>query len=954
MNLQLDAPAGPDRAGHLLANDVLPPTAELTAESTRALGWALKDLCYLSWSSEPQRAVRAAATLRHLHDAARAAGLALALGEVDALVGWTGGIAHVIQGEMEAAIHSLDAAATIFTELGQPRHAAQTQVPKIMALAMLGRHDDAAHCAEGAQRALLAHGDMLAASKVALNLGNLHLEADRYAAAAGCFREAAVLFARVGDPEHSVMADIGLADALAALGELDEAARTYARAGTRATRHAFPVLQAMVEESVALLDLVRGRYREALAGLEGSRRRYAGLEMPQQLAIAHKQLADAYLELRMLPEALAGHEAALERFQALDMQVERAWTMVQRGRALALAGQRAPAEASLAEAAVLFVALDNTTGAAAVALARAELALASDDGARALALAREAASRFAQAGLVVRRLRAEAVQAQALLSLHDVTSAKALFDATLAGAHEHRLLPVQMRCLTGRAMAAMSAGERHAARDDLEAATELFEDQQRTLPGDELRSAFQNDHLWPFQALLRLELEAHAAGLADGEVVLARLDRFRARTLADRLGVAGNGDGDGDSDGAAQQAATKDLRAQLAWLYRRMNQLDHEAGASAALTAELRKTEHELLERARRIRLASAAALPMRARAGLDVGLLRHSLAPGDALVEYGVQGDELFACIATPAGVQVVRRLAAWPQVIAAVRSVRFQVEALRHGSAPVQRHLEMLEQRVQAHLQRLHAMVWQPLAPLLAGRQRVLIVPHAQLGSVPFAALHDGQRCVAEELQIAFAPSARIALEALTRQPAAATRVLALGESTRLPHAAREAHAVVRLLPQGWAFVGSEATIENFFAHASRADVIHLACHGQFRTDNPVSSALHLHDGPLTAETIETLRLPGATVVLSGCETALSDMGGSDEMFGLTRAFLVAGAARVVAALWPVDDATTAELMSDFYAALRGGQSPAASLRQAQLAARRRQAHPFYWASFSLMGRW
>jgi CHAT domain-containing protein len=98
----------------------------------------------------------------------------------------------------------------------------------------------------------------------------------------------------------------------------------------------------------------------------------------------------------------------------------------------------------------------------------------------------------------------------------------------------------------------------------------------------------------------------------------------------------------------------------------------------------------------------------------------------------------------------------------------------------------------------------------------------------------------------------------------------------------------------------------------------------------------------------------LPGATIVLSACETALSAAGSGDEMFGLTRAFLVAGASRVLAALWPVDDATTAELMFDFYSGLRRGQPPGAALRLAQLAARERRAHPFYWASFALMGRW
>jgi CHAT domain-containing protein len=341
-------------------------------------------------------------------------------------------------------------------------------------------------------------------------------------------------------------------------------------------------------------------------------------------------------------------------------------------------------------------------------------------------------------------------------------------------------------------------------------------------------------------------------------------------------------------------------------------------------------------------------------QAELDIGLLQRSLEHGDAVVEYGVQDDELFACVVTRTGVQVKRRLAAWPQVVDAVRSVRFQVETLRHGSAPVQRHLPTLERRIDSHLQRLHGLIWQPLEPLLGKRQRLLIVPLRQLGSVPFAALHDGESGLAERSQIAFAPSARFVLRSLARRPQAAVRVLALGESSRLPHAAREANAVAGLLPQGRAFVGTDATIQNLLANGSSANVIHLACHAQFRTDNPVFSALHLHDGVLTAEAIEGLRLPGSTIVLSGCETALSDAGSGDEMFGLTRAFLVAGASRVMAALWPVDDATTADLMFDFYAGLRRGQPPGAALRQAQLAARQRRAHPFYWASFSLMGRW
>jgi CHAT domain-containing protein len=117
---------------------------------------------------------------------------------------------------------------------------------------------------------------------------------------------------------------------------------------------------------------------------------------------------------------------------------------------------------------------------------------------------------------------------------------------------------------------------------------------------------------------------------------------------------------------------------------------------------------------------------------------------------------------------------------------------------------------------------------------------------------------------------------------------------------------------------------------------------------------SALHLADGPFTVQDAETLRLPQGVVVLSACETGVSEYSRGDEMIGLVRAFLVAGAARVVASLWPVDDAVTQEFMAAFYPALRAGNSPAVALRAAQMAVMETHPHPFHWAAFTLYGGW
>jgi CHAT domain-containing protein len=266
------------------------------------------------------------------------------------------------------------------------------------------------------------------------------------------------------------------------------------------------------------------------------------------------------------------------------------------------------------------------------------------------------------------------------------------------------------------------------------------------------------------------------------------------------------------------------------------------------------------------------------------------------------------------------------------------------------VHQYLAMLTQRAGRRAEQLHALVWAPLADALQGCNRVLVVPHGALAAVPFAALSDGLLTLGERHALALAPSARVALRGLGREPRAARRALVLGESSSLPHAAREAEFVAALFDGASALVGASATLASLQTGVREADVVHVACHALFRSDNPRFSALLLHDGPLTVDMAETLELGPATVVLSACETGLADDGG--EMVGLVRAFLVAGAARVLASLWPVDDEVTAAFMARFYRALQAGETRAAALRAAQDHVRTLHAHPHFWAAFALHG--
>jgi CHAT domain-containing protein len=172
--------------------------------------------------------------------------------------------------------------------------------------------------------------------------------------------------------------------------------------------------------------------------------------------------------------------------------------------------------------------------------------------------------------------------------------------------------------------------------------------------------------------------------------------------------------------------------------------------------------------------------------------------------------------------------------------------------------------------------------------------------------------------------------------------------------PRARDEVAALVALFPEVVALLDDQATLAALREQAPTADVLHLACHGQFRPDNPLFSSLRLADGWLTVRDAYNLDLPGGLVTLSACETGMSAVAPGDELIGLARGFLSAGAPSLLVSLWTVDDESTAMLMTSFYTRLCAGDGPAAALRQAQRQALEYYPHPFFWSPFVLFGHW
>jgi CHAT domain-containing protein len=244
----------------------------------------------------------------------------------------------------------------------------------------------------------------------------------------------------------------------------------------------------------------------------------------------------------------------------------------------------------------------------------------------------------------------------------------------------------------------------------------------------------------------------------------------------------------------------------------------------------------------------------------------------------------------------------------------------------------------------------------------ERLVVIAHEDLANLPFQVLRnpaDG-RYLGEQFQISYAPSATVLLGLRRSAPLAGARVLALADPA-LPAAVPEVQAIAKLFP-GRSLVQADALVREKSVKTMVADydVIHLAVHGNFDAGEPMLSHLGLargdgDDGKLTAA--EMFGLPLARnrlVVLSACETGRTEATHANEVLGMSRALLYAGASTLVLSSWKVDSEATTTWMHAFYeAAVSRPIAEAARTALLRVKGEAAYAHPYYWAPFTIVGR-
>ena len=263
------------------------------------------------------------------------------------------------------------------------------------------------------------------------------------------------------------------------------------------------------------------------------------------------------------------------------------------------------------------------------------------------------------------------------------------------------------------------------------------------------------------------------------------------------------------------------------------------------------------------------------------------------------------------------------------------------------VARNLIQLAHRI---LKRLYSILIEPLTLQRYNPQKLVIVPYGVLHYLPFHILYDGTNYLIQKHDIVILPTAGLAVQpAPKRGPG--TLILANSWEGRLPYTLAEAQMVQRLF--GGTLCTGEAANRSVLQTAP-AQILHIAAHGEHRLDQPDLSYLQLADGQLYSDDILQQDMSYELVTLSACETGRANVAARDELIGLGRGFLYAGAGALLVSLWQVADTSTLYFMERMYRALSIGISKSAAIRDAQqyMLSEDGWHHPAFWGAFQLIG--
>jgi CHAT domain-containing protein/Tfp pilus assembly protein PilF len=829
------------------------------------------------------------------------------------------------------------------------------------------------------------------------------------------------LWQQVGDLTEQVMVLTDLGEAYDDLGEKRQALEEYDLALDLARRGGDRLGEARVHNDLALVYDRIGEYRKAIEHYKASAEIFRSLGLTRDAERMSQSIGWTYRNIGMLHEALEIFQSGLSQFHERGDRDSEATVCNNIGLVYDDLGEPRKALEYEMRALPLRRAVGDRRGEAAtlsnIAFAYSHLGeceKALDYDAQSLQLCRVVGEPYGEAYVLTN-------MGVLYLEAGNVARALDSFEEALPIRRAVGDLEGEALTLRGLARVERRSGNLTEARKDLESALFNYEVLRGNVLSPDQRSSMLTWVRPSYDAYIDLLMELHLRNPAGGfdALALAASEKARARSLLEMLVEARVDVRHGvDPDLLARERSLQDqLRAKVEEQMTGSavsNTGEAEASrqkAVASLTTEIGQVEEE-------IRAKSPEFASLTQPRPLVLSEVQKELDGDTVLFEYALGEERSFLWAVSQSGMMSYE-LPKRAVIEEAARSVYRRVSARPKGPADLERYrsdaarlTQMLLEPAAELLRKRRVVIVAdgalqfvpfealPLPPVEGARGFVPLVADHEVVSLPsvstlsvlrqdLAGRRPAPKLVAviadpvfdgEDVRVRGSrPSAGLATRRredegqeadLVRSAREVGFANSVGSLPRLPFTRREAKAILSLVPAGDGkealdFDASRATATS--PELSQYRFVHFATHGLINTVHPELSGLVLslvdrqardQDGFLPSFEIFNLKLPADLVVLSACRTALGTEIRGEGLVGLTRAFLYAGSARVVASLWTVDDLATSELMVRFYGGMLGKDRlpPAAALRAAQIAMWKegRWEHPYFWGAFTLQGEW
>jgi tetratricopeptide (TPR) repeat protein len=868
-------------------------------------------------------------------------------------------VGHVfyLTSKYQKAILEYEKALLIFQQIGHDVDYARTISGALQSLIYDGQYERAFRLGEEARAIFHKHKDRLRLSRLNSNIANIYFRQDRFQEAVEAYENAYQEFLEYGEPLDIAAVLRNLAVCYYSLNDFDRAEETYRLARQHCLEHGFSLLVAEADYNVAYLHYLRGEYLRAIELYDQTRKLCAELGDRYHQALCDLDESEIYLELNLTEGGTELAQDAFVAFTELGMKYEAAKAATFSAIAISQQGRYKQALESFDRAQDLFIIEGNPLWPPLIDLYKALVLYEAGDNDRAEDLATKALDYFGQSVLPSKAALCELLLAAIELRASDPEEARRYCSAALSRlAHIDSPATYQAYFMLGQSEEA--SGNIELARQAYEQAFRKLEDLRSHLGKEELKIAFLKNKLAVYEGLVVTSLAVSFGSRAQREA-FGYIEQAKSRSLADLIAFRASSISSREPETLSPAMGEfRDLRQKLNWTYHQIELEElNPTGSSRDRIQQLRQLsrryEDALVKAFSQVQSVDREFASLQSAKTVSVEELQKILPENALLLEYYTARNRFYVCLVSRKEFRIVP-LEEVMAVREKLRLLQLQLAKFRLGADYIRRLEKPLLLATQAHLEELYTLLIAPIRDQLTA-EHLIIVPHAFLHYLPFHALSDGERYLIDDFSVSYAPSSSIfAVCQEKAQPDSDgdTLVMAVPDA-RAPYIEEEARFVAATMGNTRLFLGAEATEERLRTYGPESQFIHIATHGYFRQDNPMFSSIRLGNSLLSLFDLYQLRFDAELVTLSGCGTGMNVVIGGDELIGLVRGLLYAGAQTLMVSLWEVHDQSTAEFMRDFYQDYKISANKANALRNAVLKLKQKHRHPYYWAAFALVGK-